>query len=128
MNLSKGNSVRREEALELANLLFGMGLKGEVAGSVWKGGERHEWVHDLDIVMREADWEANLNVLKALVNEAEADKLPLAVEFYIAEDSMYRGVLDALRATHYEVIKGRMMKGLRFRKMRLEDIQDLKFC
>ena len=116
--------MRREEALGLAELLFGMGLKGEVAGSVWKGGSRHAYVHDLDIVMREADWEQNLNILKSLVNEA----LPLAIEFYIAEDSMYRGVLEALRATHYEVIKRRLMKGLRFRKIKLEDIQDLKFC
>jgi hypothetical protein len=111
LNVSQGVGIPRSKALEYFSFLQGVGIKGELAGSAFKGGERHAVVHDIDIVVRASDWEACYLAIMALQGEP-----PVNLEFYVAEEGCFERLLVALRASRYEVIKYRLMEGCRFKK------------
>jgi hypothetical protein len=112
--LLKGVCMKRDEALEFVSFLRGLGLRFEVVGGLYKGKPN---VHDIDLVVRLSDWENSIffSTLRSLNG-----KPPAVVEFYIADDVNYEPLCTALRATTHEAIKGRLMKGLRYRKRRWE--------
>ena len=43
----------------------------------------------------------------------------IPIELYVAEPKYYKGLRKALRATRYQAINERLMKGLHFRKVSL---------
>ena len=98
--------------LRLANTLFNHGFRGEIVGGAYKGKNES---HDLDLICRERDLPNNLVVIEKKRN-AYPD---IPIELYVAEPKHYRGLRKALRATRYEAINERLMKGLHFRKMGL---------
>ena len=81
----------------------------EVGGGCFKGKPE---LHDIDLVVREEDVP---NVVKAVKGHIP----PVPVELYIADENNYPGLLRAIRASTYEAISQRLMKGLHFRKMRI---------
>lgn len=81
----------------------------EVAGGVWKG---KPFVHDIDLVVR------NENV-QAVLSALSKRKAACEVELYIPFEGHEEKLLNALRATTYEAISGRLMSGVRFRKLKV---------
>ena len=119
-----GKSTTLKEALVFFDFLRGAGVKGEIAGSVWKRVHRGvksraepAEIHDIDIVVRECDWEQTWKVVTCI---SGVPSVP--VEFYIAAEGSFDRLLAALRASRYEVINGRLMAGCRFKKVQWDDI------
>ena len=95
---------------QIINRLKEQGLKVAVVGGVYKGKEE---IHDIDLLVKEKDSSKVLSIL-------EKQNLDIPIELYIADEKMYPRLLKALRATTYENIQSRGMKGLRYKKMRIE--------
>ena len=115
--MSEGESIPKTEASEFFSFLKGLGCKGEAAGSLFKPQKQR--CSDIDIVIRERDWQSFFCVLMGISGQP-----PVPVEFYVCEDVFYEPLLSALRASRYEVIRGRLMKGLRFQKRRWEHVKE----
>ena len=98
--------------LKFANTLKRAGFKGEIVGGAYKGKNES---HDLDLICRERDLPNNL----AVIQKAQRGRNYIPVELYVAEPKYYKGLRKALRATRYEAINERLMKGLHFRKISL---------
>lgn len=98
--------------LKLADTLMCNGFKGEIVGGAYKGKNES---HDLDLVCRERELQSNLSVIKKYRNT----RPEIPIELYVSEPKYYRRLRKALRATRYEAINERLMKGLHFRKLTL---------
>lgn len=81
----------------------------EVAGGVWKGKPS---LHDIDVVVEREN-------LQAFFGAVEARKVACPIEIYIPLPGHADKLLTALRATTYQAIKGRLMSGVRFNKIRV---------
>jgi hypothetical protein len=98
--------------LKLADILFRHGFKGEIVGGVWKGKNES---HDLDLICRERDLRSN----RAIIGKYRNACPDIPIELYVVEPKYYKGLCKALRATRWQAIQGRLMKGLHFCKVSL---------
>lgn len=106
----------KERADQLIGALRFSGLKAEIAGGIWKGKPNP---HDIDIVVEGSRLGSTIDLLSSCafsVVKDIPDKERIPIEFYIVERDMFDRLLSALRAHRHEVIKGKMMSGLRFSK------------
>jgi predicted nucleotidyltransferase len=81
----------------------------EAGGGYFKGKPT---LHDIDLVVREENVPGVVKAVKSYIPS-------VPVELYIADGNNYPGLLRAIRASTYEAISQRLMKGLHFRKMRI---------
>lgn len=79
-------------------------------GGVWK---RKPTLHDIDILAHDR----NLALVEQIVR---ANKSKVPVEIYHTDITHYQGLLFALRSGTWDMIHGKLMKGLRFGKVRIE--------
>jgi len=103
--------ITKEEALAHINRLKKKGLKVDVVGGLHKG---HGKIHDLDILSKPEDVESNKRILRRI-------RHPLKIEMYVASPGQHRKLKKVLRTSTYEVIKGKKMKGMKFKKHRFAD-------
>jgi hypothetical protein len=102
-----------EKALDFFRRLKRAGFKGELVGGAFKGKQE---VHDLDLICLDKDLEYNRGIVEEVKGGYYLDRF--GVELYYCSKGMYKGLRKALRATTYESIQGRLMKGLKFSKVR----------
>jgi hypothetical protein len=96
--------------------MMSVGFKCDVVGGIYK---KKPSPHDIDIIVEgngnntEIDLlsKCALSIVKDIKDE---DRVP--IEFYIADVKNYLPLRDALRAHRYQIIRDKMMSGLRFRK------------
>jgi DNA polymerase/3'-5' exonuclease PolX len=101
--------IALEKAEAIVANLKRKGLQAEVVGGIHK---KKEYLHDIDLICRSRYIDKNIQVIRNA-------KLRFPVELYAADDEMYMRLKKALRATTWEAIQGRLMKGLRYKKMKL---------
>jgi hypothetical protein len=101
--------VKLVEAKRIYQLLRRKGLNAEYVGGLFKG---KEVLHDIDLIVRYKDAVKDIDIIKR-------SKIRAPIELYIVDDSMYVRLRKALRATTYEAIQGRLMKGLQYKRMAL---------
>jgi hypothetical protein len=109
--------MKLETAKVIANMiveaLLISDIKAEIGGGIYKGKPE---VHDIDIVVK-ADYPDEEQEVQAIGSKfALNSDVDVPIEFYIADSYNYDGLLKAIRAHRHEVIKWRMMKGLKYKK------------
>jgi len=117
MEYTKAN----ETAQQIIGSLRFAGFRAEIAGGVYKSKPS---VHDIDIVVENARVYKGIGgsaidlismcALSAIKDIPDADRVP--IEFYITTPEHFDRLLLALRSHRCDVIKGRLMTGLKFRK------------
>lgn len=105
--------VSLEKGLELWSILKDEGFKGDLVGGAFKGKSS---IHDLDLLCLDKYTEYNSQLVKEV---KKSNSLGVPIELYYCTSTMYPGLKKALRSTTYENIKGKLMKGLRYRRSRL---------
>ena len=101
--------IKLADAKRVYQSLQRKGLNAEYVGGLWKG---KEVLHDIDLIVRYKDSVHDIDIIKL-------SKIKAPIELYVVDDSMYARLRKALRATTHEAIQGRLMKGLRFKRMTL---------
>jgi hypothetical protein len=105
--------VTLEECLEFWKLLKSSGFEGDLVGGAYKGKAK---IHDLDLLCYTGDLESNIELVRGI---KLSYNFTTPIELYSCSWDMYDGLKKALRATTYESIRERLMKGLRFKKVKL---------
>ena len=101
--------IKLAEAKKTYQALQRKGLNAEYVGGLWKG---KEVLHDIDLIVRYKDSVHDIDIIKR-------SKIKAPIELYVVDDSMYVRLRKALRSTTYEAIQGRLMKGLKFKRVAL---------
>lgn len=102
-----------EECLSFWDSLKNYGFEGDLVGGAYKGKVE---VHDLDLVCLIKDFESNRDIIEST---KKSSSFNVPIELYYCSSDMYSGLKKALRATTYENIHNKLMKGLRFSKVKL---------
>jgi hypothetical protein len=96
-------------ALRIVDELKHRGLKAEIVGGIHK---KKDVLHDIDLITREKNAAKDIAIIKSI-------RTTTPIELYVTSTEHYQGLRRALRATTYAAIQGRLMKGLRFKRMTL---------
>jgi hypothetical protein len=99
------------EGKRIVSLLRQKGLKSEIVGGIYK---KKEDIHDIDLIVRRKDAEKDIVILKY-------SDIDCPVELYVVNDRQYDRLKNALRST-YENISGKKMRGLRYNKIKIDDL------
>jgi hypothetical protein len=100
------------EGKRIVSLLRQKGLKSEIVGGIYK---KKEDIHDIDLIVRRKDAEKDIVILKY-------SDIDCPVELYVVNDRQYDRLKNALRSTTYENISGKKMRGLRYNKIKIDDL------
>ena len=100
------------EGRSIVSILRQQGLKAEVVGGIY---QKKEEIHDLELITRQNNLEKDLKILKKCAS--------YPIELYVVNDRQYNKLKDALRSTTYENITGHKMRGLRYNKIQINDLQ-----
>jgi len=103
-------------AQRLIGALKFAGFKCDIVGGIWKNKPRP---HDIDLIVESAGHGAAIDLLSMValsVIKDIPDKDRVPIEFYLADREYYDKLKEALRAHRYQVIKFKMMSGLKFKK------------
>jgi len=126
MELDRLDTKPGASASDQANRIIGAcrfaGIKADIAGGVFKGKADP---HDIDIVVECSDPDRPvlrelLTHCSGVIKDTPDAPQPTTVEFYITTPEHYPLLLDALRSSTWECIKGRKFSGLTYRKLVLE--------
>jgi hypothetical protein len=100
------------EGKRIVSLLRQKGLKSEIVGGIYK---KKEDIHDIDLIVRRKDAEKDIVILKY-------SDIDCPVKLYVVNDRQYDRLKNALRSTTYENILGKKMRGLRYNKIKIDDL------
>jgi tRNA nucleotidyltransferase/poly(A) polymerase len=106
--------LAKEKADEIVSVLKEDGIECDIVGGVYKQKDNP---HDIDIIIN-ADSVINVRALPSY----NFDSVPCKIEFYIVGKGHYGRLRHVLRSHRIDIIRGRLMKGLKFKKMVIDNL------